>query len=101
MKKLILLASLFITLQSCDNPIKEVENPKQKTTVEIIENIQKDTMQVSVVSDKVYLLKDNIVKYELVQKSKDKLLLNSTYVLIIHTTLLVLLIVVFATILDK
>lgn len=69
MKKIkLLFASLILlfVISSCDQSIKKEINPAKVTTIEILENLPKDTVVLVKSEDIFYVLnEDNLVEYKL------------------------------------
>ena len=66
--KFLPIVIFLLFLGSCSPSIKQVNNPKQLTTLEVLENIDTtNTYNISLIDDKAYILNDKEVVYMLIQ----------------------------------
>lgn len=83
MKRLIIL--IIILFASCSIDVEKVDKPEEVTTVEIF-NQPRENVELTILDDKVYIIQDGLVQYELINY-------NDNYILIHESTIITILIV--------
>lgn len=83
MKRLIIL--IIILFASCSIDVEKVDKPEEFTTVEIL-NQPRENVELTMLDDKVYIIQDGLVQYELINY-------NDNYILIHESTIITILIV--------